>query len=67
MKMKITIVEVRKLLKELKDKYPERDCQIEIIFSSWSQEHLTVYLSNNDINCAKYYYSANEIRLQFNL
>lgn len=66
--MKITIKETRKLLKELKQKYPEKECSVEIIFNSWADEHLTAYVSNMHTICStKHYYSADEIRKEYGL
>ena len=65
--MKITIAEVRKLLKELKKKYPRNDCSIDIVFSTWSKEHLSVYVDNNKICTTIHYDNANEIREAYNL
>ena len=65
--MKTTIIGVRKLLKELKKKYPNNDCSIEIKFSSWSNEHLQAYVSDKLIDCTKHYNSTDEVRKTYNL
>jgi len=65
--MKITLVEARKLLKELKKKYPNKNCSVSIIFSSWSAEHLTAYISDSNLSSIKHYDDAEEIRKYFKL
>lgn len=65
--MKITIKEARKLFKELQKKFPKRDCSIEIVFSSWSKEHLAAYVSGPDYSSIKRFNTANEVRNYFGL
>ena len=65
--MKTTIAEARKLLKELKKKYPDKDCSVSIIFSSWSIEHLTAYISDSNLSSIRHYDNAEEIRKYFKL
>ena len=66
--MKITLAKTRKLLKELKKKYPDANISVDIIFSSWCEEHLTVYVESElNISSAIMYFNADEIRKEFGL
>jgi hypothetical protein len=67
--MRTTIIEARKLLKELKKKYPKNDCQITISFDTWSKEHLSAYVSDSAsrVSTVKHYDDANEVRNAYNL
>ena len=65
--MKITLAEARKLLKELKKKYPNKDCSVDIIFSSWRAEYLTAYVANSAFSSIKHFNNAEEVRKYFKL
>ena len=65
--MKTTIAEARKLLKELKKKYPDKECSVDIIFSSWCTEHLCAYVSGSEFLSTRHYDNAEEIRKYFKL
>jgi hypothetical protein len=67
--MRTTIKEARKLLKQLKNKYPKNDCQITISFDTWSKEHLTAYVSDyaSGVSTTMRYDDADEVRNTYGL
>lgn len=65
-KMKINIMEARKLKDELVKKYKE-DVSIDITFRSWGEDIIQVYVSNSTSSAIKHYYNAEEIRKDYKL
>ena len=47
--MNLTKAQARKLLRLLRNKFGIKECSIEIIFNSWTDEHFRVYVEDSDI------------------
>jgi len=66
--MGITMAKARKLLKMLKEKYPHEEVSVDLIFSSWSDEHFTVYVKGEmKISSVHHWKSMEEVMKAYNL
>ena len=58
--MNLTKAQARKLLRLLRNKLGIKECEVEIIFNTWTDEHFTVYVEDSDVTLIRKYHTMEE-------